>query len=68
MTAMIVTYAHRPKRRPKAQPPAPEGASSKMPTAVVMPRKRGPKPIEDDPEADARVTAWFARNVRPLGT
>jgi hypothetical protein len=63
MTAMtIVTYVHRPKARPKAQPPALTGP------AVATPRKRGPKPLEDDPEADARVAAWFARNVRPLTT
>jgi hypothetical protein len=24
--------------------------------------------LKEDPEADARVQAWFARDVRPLGT
>jgi hypothetical protein len=59
----IVTYVHRPKRRPKTQPPALTGA-----VVVKSIRKRGPKPpveLKEDPEADARVAAWFARNVRP---
>jgi hypothetical protein len=68
MTAMtIVTYIHRPKRPTAAkQPPALTG-----PAVATSIRKRGPKPpveLQDDPEADARVTAWFSRNVRPLGT
>jgi hypothetical protein len=40
--------------------------------AVVKLTKRGTsgkvKPLEPDPEADARVEAWFARNIRQLGS
>jgi hypothetical protein len=64
----IVISAHRPKRqrRRKAQSAVLTG-----PAIVTVARKRGPKlPVEPapDPEADARVAAWFARNVRPRGT
>jgi hypothetical protein len=63
----IVTYVHRPKRqrRPKAQRVALLG-----PAIVTVYRKRGTKPrveLAEDPEADALVAAWFARNLRPPG-
>jgi hypothetical protein len=63
MTPMTITYARPPKRKRPPKPPQPALAA-----AIVTTRKRGPKPVPDDPEADARVRAWFARNVRPLGT
>jgi hypothetical protein len=41
-------------------------------TAIVTAaRRRGSKQsleLKDDPEADARVMAWFAKNMRPSGT
>jgi hypothetical protein len=68
MTAMtIVTYVHRPKRqrRSKAQP-----ATATSPAIVTAAGKHRRKPAtkpKDDPEADERVRAWFARNIRPPG-
>jgi hypothetical protein len=41
------------------------------PAIVAASRKRGPKPraeLPDDAEADARVAAWFAKNIRPPGS
>jgi hypothetical protein len=59
---MTIVHAQPPKRqrRPKAPEPA-------LTTAIVTTRKRGSKPppeLPDDAEADARVKAWFVRNVR----
>ena len=64
----IVTYQHRPKRKrpPKAAPAAitgPRIISAKTPGKVVRPR---PEAV-DDPEAEARVAAFFARMIRPRG-
>jgi hypothetical protein len=67
LTTMTIVHTRPPKhqRRPKAPQPV-------LTAAIVTTRKRGSKPptaeLADDPEADARVKAWFARNVRPLGT
>jgi hypothetical protein len=63
---MTIVTAKPPKRqpRPKPQPTTPIGP------AIVTPRNRGSRlldQLQDDPEADARVKAWFARNVRPVG-
>jgi hypothetical protein len=62
MTSMtIVTYRRR-KRPPK---PA-QAAAIKVPTIVQhTPRGRAWKLPEPDPEAEARVAAFFARMIRP---
>ena len=60
-----MTSMPRPPRR-RRPPKAPQPA---LTAAIITTRKRGPKPpveIPDDPEVDARVVAWFARNVRPM--
>jgi hypothetical protein len=38
-----------------------------VPAIVKLPRRgeRKVEPIEPDPEADARVAAWFARTITP---
>ena len=64
---MTIVTAKPPKQhpRPKSQPAALIGP------AIVTTRKQGskfPAELPDDPEADERVKAWFARNVRPLGS
>jgi hypothetical protein len=64
----IVTSAQRPKRprQSKAKDVALTG-----PALVTAARKHGSKQsveLKDDPKADARVMAWFAKNVRPPGT
>jgi hypothetical protein len=61
--AMIVHYRHRPKRPSKpAQPPV-EIAVPR----VVRHSRRGHawRPLADDPEAEARVQAFFNRMIRP---
>jgi hypothetical protein len=57
----IITYRHRPKRKRPTKPP-PE-----IPTPIVhapKPGKRRRPELPDDPEADARVAAFFARMIR----
>ena len=60
----IVTYRHRPKRAAK---PA-QAAEIKVPR-IVQHTPKGKawrlRPIEPDPEADARVADLIARMVRP---
>ena len=57
----------RPPRRQRP-PKAPQPA---LTAAIVTTRKRGsklPAELPEDPEADARVAAFFARTLRPIGT
>ena len=66
MSGMTISYARSPKRQRSLKSPQPA-----LTAAIVTTRRRGAKPsavLSDDPEADARVKAFFARNVRPLGT
>jgi hypothetical protein len=58
---MIVQYQHRPKRPRKPAPPV-EIAVPR----VVHHTRRGQvwRPLADDPEADARVQAFFNRMIR----
>ncbi len=64
MPSRIVTYVHRPKRpRPKAQPAAITGRA--IVTAKKASRRRPAEDEEIDPEAEARVKAFFARVMRP---
>jgi len=59
---MIVT-ARKPKRRTKAQADA---TSLRIPTIVTAskpgPQRQAAEAV--DPEANTRVKAWFAKNVR----
>ena len=67
MSAMTIIYTRAPKRQRR---PKPKPVASAVPAIVTLPGKRGPrKPVElpEDPEADAHVAAWFARNMRPPG-
>jgi hypothetical protein len=65
---MIVPYRHRPAHQPR-QPVAQAGIVG---CTIVAATKRGgrstalPEP-PSDPEADARVQAFFARMIRPPG-
>ena len=64
---MTIVTAKPPKRqpRPKPSPTTPIGP------AIVTPQNRRARLLDElpeDPEADARVKAWFARNVRPVGS
>jgi hypothetical protein len=52
-------------RRPKRQKPA-QAATIRVPRIVQhTPKGRAWKLPEPDPEADARVTAFFERMIRP---
>jgi hypothetical protein len=56
----IITHRHRPKRKRPKPPP-------EIPTPIVhapKPGKRRAVDLPDDPEADARVAAFFARMIR----
>jgi hypothetical protein len=56
----IITYHHRPKRKRPKPPP-------EIPAPIVRAPKRGKRrtvDLPDDPEADARVAAFFARMIR----
>jgi hypothetical protein len=62
----VIVHARPPKRQRRLKAPQPA-----LTAAIVTTRKRGSRPpadLPDDAEADARVKAWFAKNVRPLGT
>jgi hypothetical protein len=64
MPTRIVTNNHRPKR-PRKKRKSPELG---VPAVVTLDRRgRHPKVVhlEDDPEADARVAAFFAKSMRP---
>jgi hypothetical protein len=59
---MIVTYRHRPRREAK---PA-QAAAIKGPSIVkVRGKRRAPIEPPADPEAEARVAAFFARMIQP---
>jgi hypothetical protein len=59
---MIVTYRHRPKRAAKRAQPA----TIKAPATVrARDKRRAPTELPADPEADARVAAFFARMIQP---
>jgi hypothetical protein len=64
---MIVTYRHRRKRPAK---PA-QAATIVVPRIVQITPKGGawmlPAPLEPDPEADAKVRAFFDRMIKPRG-
>jgi hypothetical protein len=61
----VVTNSYRPKRvRKKRKSPV-----LGVPTVVTLDRRgRAPKPLEPDPEADARVAAWFAKTMKSPGS
>ena len=61
---VIVTYRHRPKR-PTKKPT--QAATIKVPRIVEAraPGKRKRVEEPSDPEADARVAAFFARAISP---
>lgn len=62
----IVTY--RPTRRPKApRKPLPAKITGAAIVSARKPGKGRKAPVEqaNDPEADARVAAFFARNIKP---
>jgi hypothetical protein len=61
----IVYHAHRPKRPKRRKPLAPPPSASIVTTKKPGPRKREPEVI--DPEVEAEVKAWFAKNIRPPG-
>jgi hypothetical protein len=61
----IVTYRHRPARRRRKTV-----AQAKVEVAIVTAKKPGKRSATEteqppDPEADARVGAFFARMIRP---
>lgn len=63
---VIVHYVHRPKRPPRKKPKA----AAAVPVVVTATKRSIPKArlmakMLDDPEADARVKAFFARMIRP---
>jgi hypothetical protein len=61
----IVTTRHRPKRSPK-----PALAAAIKTPRIVQHSPRGKAwriALEPDPEADARIAAYMARMVRPVG-
>lgn len=63
---MTIIYGRPPRRQcpPKAPQPA-------LTTAIVTTHTRRSRPsaeLPDDPEAEARVKAWFAKQLRPRGT
>lgn len=61
----MIVRARKPKRQTKTQ------ARTMPPVAAVVIasrpglRHRGPETV--DPEAEAAVKAWFAKNIRPPG-
>jgi hypothetical protein len=65
MPMRIVTNNHRPKR-PRKKRKSPEFG---VPAVVTLDRRgRQPKVVHlEDPEADARVAAFFAKSMRPPG-
>lgn len=62
---MTVVRAQKPKRRERQvhvpPPPIADIVTAKKPG----PRRREPEVI--DPEVEAEVKAWFAKNIRPPG-
>jgi hypothetical protein len=64
----IVTHVHWPKRPPRKrkaaalQVPAIVTTASRKRTKLLRPDEQA---LDDDPEADARVKAFFARMIRP---
>ncbi len=63
----MIVHTPKPKRRTKAVVPR---ASPPIAT-VVTARKPGPRcrpPKTIDPNVEAPVKAWFAKNIRPPGT
>ena len=56
-----IVYAPRPKRR---EVPRQDQAAPKVIISRIVERKRRADP-EIDPEAEARVTAWFKGQIRP---
>jgi hypothetical protein len=61
----IVTFVHRPKPRPRAKARPAAVTSPAIVSAVVKRERRQPSKLQEDSEADARVAALFARNIRP---
>ena len=62
----IVTYRPGPKRKRPAKA-IPAGISGPRIVSAQKPGKgrKAPAEVVDDPEADARVAAFFARMIRP---
>ena len=63
MMTRIVANNYRPKRPRRKRRVIALG----VPVIVKLARRgeRKVEPIEPDPEADARVAAWFARTITP---
>ena len=57
----IVSYAHRPKRKRRV----PKAQSAAMIGSIIVTGRKLAVELKHDPEADARVAAWFAKNIRP---
>jgi hypothetical protein len=58
----IVTYSH-PRKRPMNKPKAGPASALAVPAVITHKRRRGrggpQKPIEADPEAEARLVEFF---------
>jgi hypothetical protein len=71
MPSRIASHAYRPKRAPRRKPKAEggqyrnDGKQTKIITAKKPGRRRRSEDAEIDPEAEARVKAFFARMIRP---
>lgn len=69
-SALMIVTAQKPRRNPPhkrrqtAQPVAPIVSRCKLGKRLATPAPALP----DDPEADARMKAFFARMIRPPGT
>ena len=60
----MIVHARKPKPRTKAQAPTALPPIAAIVTASKPgPRRREPETI--DPEVEAEVNAWFAKNIRP---